>query len=323
MTKRQSTGKSLNPRSDTTVHKERDTMMNPEKEIKNVALYTRVSTEEQAIGGYSLDSQLDHLRAYCKARDWTIAGEYTDGGFTGRNTKRPKYQEMFTDIDKWDAVIVVKMDRIHRSQTNFLEMMRTLAKQEKEFISMNESFDTSTAMGRFVMNIMSLIAQLESEQTGERITAAFVQKAKSDEAGYMSHRVPFGYTWDKEKKVHIEVPEQLNIVRAIFKDYLAGCTMENIGHYNNISKSNVRYYLHNSFYAGVERWCNFFRESKLEPVITVDDFNEVQRQMIKRSQRGNKLDPLIIKKASFTIQRNTEKNLPVIQRGKHNWTKAW
>jgi DNA invertase Pin-like site-specific DNA recombinase len=298
-------------------------MLESEEKIKNVAIYMRVSKEEQATEGYSLGSQLDRLRAYCKARQWTIAGEYTDGGFTGRNTKRPKYQEMMADMAIWDAVIVIKMDRIHRSQKNFMDMMQTLSKSEKEFVSMNESFDTSTAMGRFVMNIMALVAQLESEQTGERISYALIEKAKSDEASAMNHKPPYGYKWDKENHVHIEIPEQLDVIKKIFKEYLTGRTMKQIGEKYKLSRSNVRYYLHNSFYAGVERWCNFFRESSLEPVITIDDFNEVQRQMIRRAQRKGDLVPMLIKKGSFKIQKSTQSSIPKIQQWKHNWRRAW
>lgn len=298
-------------------------MLDSEQEIKNVAIYRRVSTEDQAREGYSLDSQLNRLRDYCRARLWTIVGEYSDEGYTGRNTNRPEYQKMFQEMKNWDAVVVIKMDRIHRSQKNFLMMMEALRKAEKEFVSMSESFDTSTAMGRYVMNIMALTAQLESEQTGERISLAMVQKAKSDTPGAMSHKVPYGYRWDKEQKVYIEVTTELNTVKQIFKLYLDGLTMQEIGEKVGISRSSIRYYLHNSIYAGVERWCTFFRESQLEPVITIHDFNEIQRQMIQRSQRGNDLDPLIIKKGSFKIQRETEKKIPVIQRAKHNWTRAW
>lgn len=291
--------------------------------INKVALYTRVSTEEQASTGFSLDSQLERLRNYCKAREWSIAGEYVDGGFSGRNTKRPEYQRMFVEIDKWDAVVVIKMDRIHRNQKNFLQMMGDLSKKEKEFVSMSESFDTSTAMGRYVMNIMALTAQLESEQIGERITVAMIQKAKSDVAGAMNHRVPFGYRWDPVNRKHIEVPEELAKVREIFRLYHDGFNMRQINDKTGISKSSIRYYLHNSFYAGVERWCNFFRKSELKPVITVEMFNDVQKMMISQCHSHRDYEPLIIKAESFKIQRSTEKKIPIIQRGKHNWTRAW
>lgn len=323
MTKRHSVSQQINTRRTTTVPKESANMMESEKKVNNVALYTRVSSEEQATGGFSLDSQVDRLRAYCKAREWNIAGEYVDGGFTGRNTNRPGYQKMFAELGKWDALVVIKIDRIHRNSKNFLAMMETLAKQGKEFVSMSESFDTSNAMGRFVMNIFSLVAQLESEQIGERVTAAYVQKAKTDTAGAMNHRVPFGYRWDKDNRVYIEVTDELNKVKEIFKLYIDGLTMKQIGEKFEISRMSIRYYLHNTIYAGVERWCNFFRESHLKPIISINDFNKVQRLMLERAQRGYDLEPLQIQNGSFKLQRDKEKKIPVIQRGKHNWQNAW
>ena len=94
----------------------------PEK-IMKAAIYTRVSTEDQAKEGFSLDAQLEKLRAYCKARDWDIAGEYIDDGYSGRNTKRPAYKRLLDDFEKWDMLLVIKMDRIHRNSKNFMIMM--------------------------------------------------------------------------------------------------------------------------------------------------------------------------------------------------------
>ena len=298
-------------------------MFNEKQKVSSVAIYTRVSTEEQAQGGFSLDAQMGKLRDYSRLMEWTITGEYVDGGFTGRNTKRPQYQQMFQDIGKWDAVLVLKMDRIHRSQKNFIVMMEQLAKQDKEFISMQEKFDTSTAMGRFVMNIMSLIAQLESEQIGERITTAIVQKAKSDVSGYMSHRVPYGYRWDLKKRKHIEVPAELDNVRKIFQYYHDGFNLRQISEKTGLSKSSIRYYLHNSFYAGMERWCTFFRKSDLSPVITIEMFNDVQKMLSDRCHSHPDNEPMIIKGQSFKLDREKEKKIPVIQRAKHNWQRAW
>ena len=132
-------------------------------QLRLAALYTRVSTEDQAKEGFSLDAQIDKLKAYCTARDWVIADKYIDDGYSGRNTKRPEYARMMNEMDKWDTLLVIKMDRIHRNSKNFMEMMEDLKKNEKEFVSMTESLDTSTAMGRFVIDIIRRIAQLESE----------------------------------------------------------------------------------------------------------------------------------------------------------------
>ena len=131
-----------------------------------VAIYTRVSTEDQAKEGFSLDAQLDKLRSYCKARDWIVWGEYIDDGYSGRNVKRPAYKKMMEEMENWNVLLVIKMDRIHRNSNNFMMMMEHLKQKEKEFVSMSESLDTSTAMGRFVMDIIQRIAQLESEQIG-------------------------------------------------------------------------------------------------------------------------------------------------------------
>jgi site-specific DNA recombinase len=134
-----------------------------------VAIYTRVSTEDQAKEGFSLGAQRERLEAYCLARDWKVAARYVDDGHSGRNIRRPAYEKMIAERDRWDAILVIKMDRIHRNSRNFMEMMDNLGEWGKNFVSATESLDTSTAMGRFVMDIIQRIAQLESEQIGERV----------------------------------------------------------------------------------------------------------------------------------------------------------
>ena len=131
-----------------------------------VALYTRVSTEDQAKEGFSLGAQRERLEAYCLARDWEVVARYVDDGHSGRNIRRPAYEKMIAERDRWDAILVIKMDRIHRNSRNFMEMMDDLGEWGKNFVSATESLDTSTAMGRFVMDIIQRIAQLESEQIG-------------------------------------------------------------------------------------------------------------------------------------------------------------
>ena len=126
----------------------------------HAALYSRVSTEDQARDGYSLDAQIRRMEAYCQVRGWNVGGIYRDEGYSGRDIDRPEYQKMFDESDKWDILLVLKMDRIHRNSVNFTFMMDGLRSNGKEFISMQEKFDTTTAMGRFVMDIMQRIAQI-------------------------------------------------------------------------------------------------------------------------------------------------------------------
>lgn len=302
-------------------------MIKETEEIKNIAIYTRVSTDDQAKEGFSLESQLERLKAYCLAREWNIAGEYIDAGYTGRNTRRPQYNKMFEDSSKWDGILVIKMDRIHRNRLNFIEMMKDLRKKDKQFISMNESLDTSTAMGRFVMGIIQDIAQLESEQIGERVASALVQKAKEAEK-FMGHRTAYGYKWDPKKQKFIPDPEKLDLVKTVFQKYLDGFTMRQIGRKVGKANTTVKYYLHNCFYAGVERWCHYFRRIEgLDPLISIEDFNKIQIEMNRKCKnyqigKGKKhlREPMLIKDVkSFKISHEKIKAIPVINRAKHNY----
>jgi len=305
-------------------------MFNEKEVIEKVAIYTRVSTEEQARSGLSLEAQLEKLRAYCTARDWKIAGEYVDPGFSGRNIRRPQYKQMFEDIDQWDGLLVMKMDRIHRNQKNFLAMMEDLGKSEKQFISMTESFDTSTAMGRFVMNILQGIAQLESEQIGERVAVALCQKAKRAEK-FMGHRTAFGIDWDKDKQIFKPDQRKLEIVKQVFQMYIDGFSMREIARSlspdykklagKDLANTTVKYFLHNCMYCGVERWCHFFRKIEdLDPLVSIETFNQVQQLMRDRCHSHISYKPMLIKDVkSFKIDFKKVKTIPVINRAKHNY----
>lgn len=292
-------------------------------DIHNVAIYTRVSTEDQAKEGFSLDSQLDRLRNYCKAREWNITGEYIDGGYSGRNTRRPKYQAMMADIDKWDALVIIKMDRIHRNTANFTAMMVALRKKDKQFVSMNESYDTSNAMGRFLMDFVQRMAQLESEITGERVFIGMQQKAKDPEAGYIGGRVPFGYRMDmKDPENHkiIKVPGELEIVKEAFQLYSDGFSFRKVGKKLGKGDTTIRYYLNNVFYVGFERWTHIFKAvNYVDPLISLDLWNKCQIAMRSRC-KTHSYDPIIIKdqKKSFRLDKKKVKAIPIINRAKHN-----
>ena len=206
------------------------------------AIYARVSTEEQAQEGYSLDAQVERLKAYCVTRDWTVAGIFVDEGASARDTKRSQYLKMFQHLETWDALIVVKMDRIHRNARNFLAMMDLLSKREKEFVSATESLDTTTAMGRFVVSILAQIAQLESEQIGERALVGMVQAVKTGDVA-MGTRAAYGYHWqhqdgsygthsrnpqDGKPSELVADPETAPLVRKIFKAAAKGASAQTI-----------------------------------------------------------------------------------------------
>lgn len=255
------------------------------------AIYTRVSTEDQAKEGFSLDAQLDKLRSYCKARDWGIAGEYIDDGHSGRTIKRPAYSRMMEEIDNWDTLLVIKMDRIHRNSKNFMLMMEYLKKERKEFVSMTESLDTSTAMGRFVMDIIQRIAQLESEQIGERVYAGMEQKARTN-SGMLGFNIPYGYDYN-DRKLTINPNEGEN-VKNIFEMYLHGMSMKKIAeelNSNNIpTKLNktwgaqtVSLILKNPLYCGYLHWEDYLNPSDHDSIIDKSIFNDAQKIIKKKN----------------------------------------
>lgn len=254
-----------------------------------VALYTRVSTEDQAKEGFSLDAQLERLRFYAKAQGWQVAGEYVDEGHSGRTTKRPAYERMMRDIAAWDTLLVLKMDRIHRNSRNFMAMMDDLRKAKREFASVTESLDTSTAMGRFVMDIIQRIAQLESDQIGERTHMGMQQKHKTA-PGNLGKRAPFGYAYadGRLQPVDAEAP----VVLELFQRFAAGAGKQELAAWLNgqgfrgrggagrpgapFTHKRVLEILRNVTYAGATEWEGDVRPGTHTPIVPAELFGQVQ-----------------------------------------------
>lgn len=133
--------------------------------MRRAALYIRVSTLEQAQEGYSVGEQRERLIAYCKAQDWLIADIYVDGGYTGSNLNRPGIQKLMSETEKFDVVLVYKLDRLSRSQRDTLYLIEEIFRPNKvDFVSMQESFDTSSPFGKAMIGLLAVFAQLEREQ---------------------------------------------------------------------------------------------------------------------------------------------------------------
>jgi len=271
------------------------------------ALYARVSTEDQAKEGFSIPAQLKRLNAYCKARNWQGVTQYVDEGFSGRDIKRPAYQRMMQEKDQWDVLVVLKMDRIHRNSRNFAQMMDSLNAWKKEFNSMQEAFDTTTAIGRFVMDTIQRIAQLESEQIGERVKVGMVQKAKKG-VGYLGFGQPFGYLYRDQTLSVIE--SEAEVVQTINSLYLDGLSMQDIANHlnaNNVSskkgsgwsKEAISNILHNPLYCGYVRWDGILRRGHHVPIISVGLHNDVQAMMQGRI-RSSKEAPNCISQEGAT-----------------------
>ena len=168
--------------------------------------------------------------------------------------------------------------------------MEHLNKNNKGFVSMNESFDTSTAMGRFVMNIIQLIAQLESEQIGERVYVGMEQKAKTN-GGMLGFNIPYGYNYENGKL--IKNVEEAKVISNIYSSYLSGKSMGEITKILNSTniptkkrriwaKKTVSVILKNPLYCGYLHWEEYVNKSDHDPIITVQEFDKIQHLIADR-----------------------------------------
>jgi hypothetical protein len=208
---------------------------------------------------------------------------------------------MMHDKDIWDVVVVLKMDRIHRNSRNFTMMMDFLRSWNKEFNSTQENFDTTTAIGRFVMDTVQRIAQLESEQIGERVKVAMTQKAL-EKKGHLGCPEPYGYRYH-DGQLLIDESEAL-VVERIFRMAVNMCSLGQIVEALNDSgvptknggvwqRATVHGMLTNRIYLGELVWDGIIQPAPHLKVIELGLFQEAQdisKQRIK-SRRGPKRIP--------------------------------
>lgn len=148
---------------------------------KKAAIYIRVSTQEQATEGYSIQAQTDRLTKYVEAKDFILYKKYIDAGYSASKLERPAMQELIQDVQskKVDVVIVYKLDRLSRSQKDTMYLIEDIFRpNDVELISMQESFDTSTAFGSATVGMLSVFAQLERKSISERMITGRVERAK-------------------------------------------------------------------------------------------------------------------------------------------------
>ncbi len=271
-------------------------------ESKRAAIYIRVSTDEQAAEGYSLDAQRSILEDHCLAEGYDVAQVYQDDGFSGRNINRPAYRKMMSEMDSWDVLVVLKMDRIHRNSRNFMAMMDELDRRKKEFVSCYEALDTSNALGRFVVDMIQRMAQLESEQIGERTKMGMREKAEglgTADSGKrtMGFTPPFGYRLENGDLAADE--GEFETAVEIFNSYLSGSTLDSICYSLNSSgtltrkgnpwnKYNVRNILHNPVYAGYMRWEDLLIPHYAKRAVTPEVFNRIQEIMASKVRDPSK-----------------------------------
>jgi len=184
------------------------------------SFYGRQSVDKK--DSISIESQLEFCQYELRGKNHR---EYTDKGYSGKNTDRPKFQELIRDIQKGliSKVVVYKLDRISRSIIDFAGMMELFGRYNVEFVSATEKFDTSTPMGRAMLNICIVFAQLERETIQRRVTDAYYSRCQK--GFFMGGTTPYGYKLEptvmdgiKTKMLSID-PEAAERVRLMFEMY--------------------------------------------------------------------------------------------------------
>ncbi len=187
------------------------------------AVYTRKSSEEGLDMEFnSLDAQREASEAYVasqRAEGWLLVPDrYDDGGFSGGTLERPALRRLLADIDEGrvDVVVVYKIDRLSRSLMDFAKLVDVFDANEVTFVSVTQSFNTTTSMGRLTLNILLSFAQFEREVIGERIRDKFA--ASRRKGMWMGGHPPLGYEV-KDRKLVVNEAEA-EIVRDVFTRFV-------------------------------------------------------------------------------------------------------
>lgn len=264
------------------------------------AIYVRVSTHHQ-IDKDSLPLQKSDLINYAKyvlgINNYII---FEDAGYSGKNTDRPGFQDMMSRIRKkeFTHLLVWKIDRISRNLLNFCDMYEEIKKYNCIFVSKNEQFDTSSAMGEAMLKIILVFAELERKLTGERVTSVMLSRAQK--GLWNGAPMPIGYTWCEETKFPMVDENEKLTVEFIYNKYL-----------ETESTSVVRNALNS---AGIKTKKNGVWTTKtLADIIRNPFYKGTYRYNYRESARGSKKD----KKEWILVDDNHEAII-----SKELWTKC-
>ncbi|WP_432408450.1 recombinase family protein [Wukongibacter sp. M2B1] len=258
--------------------------------MKRAALYIRVSTQEQALEGYSIDAQRDKLISFCSLKDWSIEDIYVDGGFSGTNMDRPQLQRLLSSLKNIDIILVYKLDRLSRSQKDILYLVEEkFLANNINFVSIMESFDTSSAFGKAMIGILAVFAQLERETIIERTKLGKERRAK--EGHWNGGPAPIGYDLIDGKLIINEF-EAIQIRKAfdLYRNHGQNKTAEILNEmgyktkYGNWKGRSISRILSNPIYIGMVHYKDDIFRGNHKAIISEKEFNNIQEIIKSRSR---------------------------------------
>ena len=178
-----------------------------------VGIYCRVSTQDQAREGFSLEEQEERLKALCTYKGYEVVDIYIDAGISAKDTNRPEFQRMLSDAKtgKINRIVALKLDRCTRSIIDLEHLVRQLEEYNCSLECAYEEINTSNANGRFFVRMLTILAQLEIERTSERTVIGLEGALK---AKHYPGRAPIGYKKD-EKVLQINEEEAHHLTSAL------------------------------------------------------------------------------------------------------------
>ena len=275
------------------------------KENKRVAIYIRVSTLDQAREGYSLDAQEKTLRKWCDDRRYEIFDLYADKGISGKDIEhRPDMNRLLKDAreGKFNVVLFWALSRFTRSVSDLYSTMEKFQKWNIDMVSYTEAFDTSTPMGRAMIGIVGVFAQLERELTSERVSAAMDERASQ---GKRTCSEILGYDLDGKDSFKIN-EEEAKYVRFCFEEYLlrknlleVACEANKRGFRGKRGKVptawSVQKILTRTQYCGYNTFLGEIYKGNYESIVDVETFNKVST-LLKRQGKisgRRRIEPLL------------------------------
>jgi DNA invertase Pin-like site-specific DNA recombinase len=278
-------------------------MDKPSNKILRCAIYTRKSTDHNLeLEFNSLDAQREACEAYIKSQaheGWRlIPGNYDDGAFSGASLDRPALQLLLSEVraGKVDAIVVYKVDRLTRSLADFAKLVELFDQHSVSFVSVTQSFNTTSSMGRLTLNVLLSFAQFEREVIGERVRDKIA--ASKSKGIWVGGPIPLGYA-SNNKKLAV-IPEEAKIVRLIFRRYLELGSIRDL--VQDLDRKKIRtrrqtlatgktrggirfgisplvYLLRNRFYIGEVNYKGKIHPGEQAPIVDRDLFDAVQAKL--------------------------------------------
>jgi site-specific DNA recombinase len=241
------------------------------------AIYIRVSTQDQAQHGFSLDAQEDSLQNYAKILGYELFKIYRDEGKSAKNLNRPEMINLLRDAQerKFQAIFIYKLDRFSRSLRDLILTIDKLKEWGIDFISLQDKIETASASGKLMFQIIGAFAEFERNIIGDRTKFGMERKAK--EGGFIT-KAPKGYRL-LNKQLIIDEDESKNI-KNIFEEFLnSGISLTQLAKKNNMTTAGIKKLLLNTTYLGKVKFAGKESQGTHSAIIEQALFNKIQEKL--------------------------------------------